>query len=82
MTSLLRITPPKVPKILKKTSHYKPCDACTYFYKGTCTLFFSQDPVGGELIFFDSDSARMDDKLCGPDGNLFKKKVPLGPHKS
>jgi len=51
-----------------------PCKKCKFFEKktGACLLFFSQSPVEGSLVYFDAKQARLDERLCGSDGTLFK----------
>ena len=72
--------PPRPPKISAVKLSNPPCEKCTYFQKGTCMLFFSQNPVDGGLVFFSADEARKDDDYCGTEGKFFKPRSGWGGH--
>jgi hypothetical protein len=48
-----------------------PCHLCKHYTKGSCKKFFAQEPVGGEIVYFDAHLARDDYRLCG--GKYFKR---------
>lgn len=52
----------------------KLCYTCKYFDNGKCKLFASQDPVSGTLVYVDSDHARFEKNLCGPNAKYYKEK--------
>ena len=56
------------------TKPSKLCYTCKYFDNGKCKLFASQDPVSGTLVYVDSDHARFEKNLCGPNAKYYKEK--------
>ena len=42
-----------------------PCHKCKHYDSGSCKKFFAQEPVSGEIAYFDAYIARADIRLCG-----------------
>ena len=69
------VRPPIPPKNKKVATRQPPsCKNCKYFESNSesCVLFFSQSPMNSEIVYYDADIARMDERLCGWNGKHFK----------
>jgi hypothetical protein len=64
-----------------KLSYKKSCVDCRYFEKGYCTAFASQEPVSGNVVYFEAIDVRLDNTKCDISGkwhtpkNSFKKNI-------
>lgn len=74
-TLAVPVKPPRPPKN-NRVAVRPPssCANCKYFEKNTetCQIFFSQNSMSGEIVYYDADIARMDEFLCGWSGKHFK----------
>ena len=65
--------PPRIKKLVA-LSNYPSCNDCKYFENGTCKMFFSQNPVSGEVVYAPAPRIRNDKRFCGWEGKYFKPK--------
>jgi len=73
MLAFVATAPPPPPRALMKTkiSANRPCNKCKYFDNGSCRLFKYKFATE-ENFYSDVKLCRIDETLCGPDGNYFK----------